>query len=406
MRIDSQANGSSLGRDHCATDKTAIAARRCGTVIAIALTLILSPGSLAFGQQPDLWQTYMSAAARANSSGDFETKAVLLARALDVAQSHRAHNLRPMLTTLTKIPLMLAYVEQDKEALWKPIAEAGTFRLDVGPLDMSMKPFIFTARRFGNAYDDRWRRNQREPGFKQRARLYGAEHLLRVEAAFRKKLMPENETGLAEAQALLGMVIARRSAQDSQEPFREAIGYFETVQQRRSRIDAVTRRFSVARDDADVTVDDGANLESNQFFAMTLAMRNILAVAEDSLTKKDLKSFQSAIAAANDLRVEITRATSRIRSSWPRSPTFGQIAVYSAWMYSAQYKGTKLDPKLFPDSFAQGKAAFEEALSIYGYNYGPTSELVRTVARDFANLLRTAGRNDEAAELEKRYSQQ
>jgi hypothetical protein len=106
---------------------------------------------------------------------------------------------------------------------------------------------------------------------------------------------------------------------------------------------------------------------------------------------------------AGDLSEEMVRATSRIRTSWPRLPTFGQIAQYRGWMFSTQYKGTKIDPKLFPDSFVQGKAAFQEALSIYGHNYGPMSENVKAVARDYVALLRSADREQEALQIEKRY---
>lgn len=379
------------------------AGARFRSVVVTALTLILSPGSTAFGQT--LWQTHMAAAAKANSSGDLETEATLLTRALDLAQTQGTPHFQTQITTLTKIPLMLAYIELDKEALWKPLA-GGTFRIDLGALDSSMKPFISTARSLANAYDNRWRRNERETGFKQDARRYGAEHLFRVEVALRKKFMLEDESGLAEAQALLGTVIARRSASDSQEPFREAIKVFETIRDRRSKIDAVTRKFGVADESSDALIDDiGTKLVSTQFYAMVIAMKNVLRVANDSLDKKDRKSFESAIESASNFSDEMIRATSRIRASWPRSPTFGLIALYRGSMYSSQYKGAKADPKLFPDSLAQGKAAFEEALSIFAYNYGPTSDYVKSTARDYADLLRLAGQNSEAAEVEKRYPQ-
>jgi hypothetical protein len=396
-----QTIGPSYRPSRCAVDRSFVGRATRRALVAAALAL--GVGFPAFGQKPDLWQTYMSAAASANSDDDFETQAVLLRRALDYARSHDAKGPR---LTLAVIPAMLAYIELDKEQLAKAI-NPGELRLDLSTVDESLKQFIYTLRRFGSTYDDRWKKriDVKEDADKETERQSGAESLLNAEVAFRKKLLPEDADGLAEAQALLGMAVARRNPGDSQKPLSEAMENFRVAQQRRSAMDAITRHhFDVA--DAGTggsSADVGTNLKSSQLYAMVIALQYVIRTARDSLDEKKFDVFQSQIDLATELHAEVSRATSRMGLSWPRSPTFGVLARSLGELYATEYQMTKIGPKEYPESFTLANDAFERAVTIYAYTHGPTSDNVRYVVSEYADFLRAADRNDEAARLEERY---
>jgi hypothetical protein len=374
----------------------------CCSVVAAVFSLASPAWSPAFGQTaPDFWQSCGTAAADAIKAQDFEMAAVMANAALAAGKGRDALGWRPI---LSRFPLMLAYIEIEKpEELWRPIAQE-SFKLDISRIDERLKDFIFTARSMGSSFDDHWKRRQgQKEDFKQRARQHGAENLLKIEVALRERLMPEDEDGLADANALLALAIGRRSAGDSLERFSEANRHWKISQRRRGTMEAMDRRFSVAESSPDFVADTDAGMQSTQLFALLSSSRFLVQEAMYSFGRKEFDVFKSKIALASDLLAELDRSISRMRASWSRNPIFGTIARHWGWLYDTEFKMTKVDPGQYPDSFAKAKNAYEEALSIIEYSVGANSDALKATAMDYVGLLREAGQTDDAEKTASRY---
>src|SRR5215813_8941126 len=98
---------------------------------------------------------------------------------------------------------------------------------------------------------------------------------------------------------------------------------------------------------------------------MMVAAQNILRAADDSMANKNFAEFRIQIDFASELLIEVSLATARAKTSWPRNPMFGLVANRTGWLHTVQYKMQKIDTTQYPDSFEKGKAAYKEALDIY-----------------------------------------
>lgn len=372
-----------------------------------ALALVIWPGGTASGEtRPDFWQTAMSAAAEAQEAADFETEAILLRAAFADAQAHDSHGPRQILTWL---PLLLAYKELEKENLWRPLEQRKPDN-KFGTVDKGVADYVVTLRKFADSYDDGRqspRDNEKESSFKRKRddRAYGAEQSYEWEILLRDDLMPEDELGLAVAQARRASVVASRG-RDSIDLFTAAVRHYRHAQDKQNAAVATDRRFTVS--------ESGSSVESYEAGSTNLVMISLLA-AEYSLKDADRILEKAKLSSEHKLPDEFyakldlaaTFLTQQHRAvfkpSWPNQPAVGWIHWHFGWLHRTEYRSTKIDPTRFSNSLEEAKSAYETALEIFEHSSGHSSSETGTIANEYRELLRDAGKCNEAADVQMRY---
>jgi hypothetical protein len=372
-----------------------------GCIVASALTLSSARGAPALEQGAlDFWQTCEAASAGSITDEDFELAAILANSARQIADKSDPQGWRP---ALSRYPLMLAYYELGKDDLGDRVERMKPF----GWMDQGLGDFIETARTIGSSFSSQWRKHARDSGardIEQKARQLGAESLLTFEVALRKQLRPQDEDRLAYAYALLGLAIARRDARESLKPFEDAYQHFKASARHRTALEEASRRFSFGTPGEAASADARSGLNSDGALALMGFGGNLIRDVEKSVAEKQSKDVLAPkIRLASDVLTEVDRALEGVRASWPTNPYLGYASRYWGRLYAAEFAATKTEPGRYPDSFAKAKDAYEKALLILEYSRGPNSDDVKDTAEDYVDVLRAAGRNDEAREIAKRY---
>jgi hypothetical protein len=393
-----------IARFWCSLRPTAIRIPRASTLailIAVALTVISS--RLQAGTptpSKDLWQSYMEAALQADKAEDFKTEALILANAVSLAKSHDATEQRLL---LSQIPLMLAYVELGREDLWRPILKDISGK-HLGDPDETMRSYISIFREYGWSYYDRWKQHQddtSEDSFKQQGRLYGAEIAMRAEVTLRQTLLSDDEAGLGEAEASLGLVLTKKSdSSGSEEAYNQALQHLRGSGMKRATMQTLSDLLSIGDPKL---ADSERSVEQTQIDVLFLTVRNLVESAQSSLKDKQEDQFASQVGRASALLEEVSATTADIRKRWPRHPFFGILEAQIAWLHQTEFAMTKMHADQYPDAFAKAKDAFERSIAIIEYSKGPKSQELRTVATSYLELLIAAGQTDQANRLAQRY---
>lgn len=375
---------------------------------------ILPVSSWAQAPSMRLWQTYINAAQASDRAGDFKDEAITLNVALAFAKQYDANGQRPL---MTRLPLMLAYIELERKDLWQPLAKQN-LRIDVGHLDATMNDYIAILNDFGSNYYNRWQAAFRpgEKDFRQTARLYGAKNSLRLEIALREKLEPGDSDGLALNTEFLGRVLSRTggvecsSDEDVHRPYDNnaiaqgayavALAELHSAQKRLDIVTAMSSRFSVVEQN-DAIEEKGVN--ANLLYVLVVDARQTVYCAWDSFKRKDDKSFAAQVKRATELYAETTHLAGQLFKYWPRNPLIGTMYYDLAWFYYVQFEMSKLHAGQFPDSLLQSESAYEKALDIFEYTKGPNFPILHSVATDYVALLVETKQLDKAKKLEQRY---
>jgi hypothetical protein len=363
----------------------------------IALGLASVPLNLQAGSSKDLWQSDMLAAQAADAIDDFTTEALVLANALSLAKGQRR--------ALSRLPLVLAYLELGRKDLWQPIAKED-FQIDVNPPE-EMRAAISFLDRYGWNYYNRWkthRSDTSEDPFKQTTRLAGAENAFRMEVALREKLMSDDEAGLGEAQASLGLVLSRESPTGEIESiYSQALQHLRSSNMKLAAMDTLSELSSMG-DPARIRTE--RNVGETQISVLILTANNLIESAQASLREKNDDQFASQAARAQAIFQEISDLTASVRQGWPRHSFFGLLESEIGWLHQTEFEVTRIHPDRYPDSFAKAKNAFEQAIAIYEYSKGPNSPELRNVAGMYIALLKAANQADAARKLAQRYGLQ
>ena len=399
-------------------------------LVAVASTTHLDA---AHAQPPtkDVWQTYLDAAQASDSSGNFTAEAIILSAALALANKSDPHGQRP---ALTRLPLILAYGELHRTDLMDPLS-ALSIHIDVGNLDERYDDFLNTIDEYANSYHDRWNAHQDDSpsddlNFKQGVRFYGAKNSFLIEIAFRTKLRPGDQIGLAKAVGVLGVAYRKHGyldcagydygvASQSFQDFRQRLNAMATAASRfdvGSLMDSAGEQSTLVPAQLDTQV---ALLDVLERYMQDMAYNTIHPNAEDrALAKTDWGScdpqgppLRTPLAVGFDAQISSAIKYVNVRLSliqqlskyWPDNNLFGLAAFRFAVLYKLEYDRSQQQPGAYPDVLAQARSAYQNALKILTHAAGPNAELVSRVASDYATLLVEAKLPDEAKKIETQY---
>jgi hypothetical protein len=337
----------------------------------------------------------MEAAQAADAIEDFKTEALVLANALSFAKGQRR--------VLSQLPLVLAYLELGRRDLSQSIAK-DDFRIDVNNPGEEMRGGISFLHQYGWNYFNRWkshRSDTSEDPFKQTNRLAGAENAFRMEVALREKLMSDDEAGLGEAEASLGLVRSRESpTSETEEVYRQALQHLRSSNMKLAAMETLSELSSMGNPSH---IKTERSVGETQISVLILTANNLIESAEASLKEKNDDQFASQVGRAQALFQEISDLTEGVRQGWPRHSFFGLLEGEIGWLHQTEFEVTKVHPNRYPNSFAKAKNAFEQAIAIWEYSKGPNSEELRNVAEMYVALLKSANQVDAAKKLAQRY---
>ncbi len=376
--------------------------RACRAVVAAAL-LVGPAAAVAAAEQsrPDLWQTYQSAAEAAIRNSDYELAAVLLHSATAMAEAAKATgtttdaDAAELRVLLSRMPLALTYRQIDKIDLARQFGDKNAKDIGVinalmqkaGTIDKSLANFIPTARGMSQNFDAIAIDNsESEEG--NLAELYG-----RVEIFLRERFNPDDDQSMGDARASLAAMISRRDAKRALEKFDDSDSVWNAMQQRRTSLAAVDRTFSASG----AAAPDLPPMSLEQVNSSVTATSNVLK----GLDSDDYTDAVTKLRRASDYLSTLQLSLDQIHKVWPNNPIFGSIDMWFGQLHAYEFKLNKADPSKFPGSFEQAKASFDHCFRIYDHALGPGS--AKNCAQAYANLLRDAGKPEEAAALEKKY---
>jgi hypothetical protein len=375
--------------------------RACRAAVAAAL-LVGLPAAAAAAEpsKPDLWQTYQSAADAAIRNGDYEIAAVLLHSATAMAEAAKASatsasDAAELRVALSRMPLILTYRQIDKTDLAKQlgdkyakdIAITNALLQKAGTIDKTLAAFIPTARGMSQNFDALAIDNS-ESDEGNLAELYGV-----VEIFLRERFSADDDQSMGDAKASLAAMISRRDAKRALKAFDDSDSVWNAMQQRRTSLAAVDRTFSASGE----AIPDLAPMSLEQVNSSVIATSNVLK----GLDSDDYTDAVTKLRRASDYLSTLQLSLDQIHKVWPNNPIFGSIDMWLGQLHAYEFKLNKADASKFPEAFEQAKASFDHCFRIYDHALGPGS--AKNCAQAYANLLRDAGKPEEAANLEKRY---
>jgi hypothetical protein len=406
-------------------------------ILALAATLCaISSGAQA--QSPNLWQTYMEAAqssdkaantdTESDQTADFTMEAIILDAALAFAKQNDPSGQR---AAMTRLPLMLAYGELNRQDLLQPLAALG-LNINVSHPDNSLVDYIDTLDNYGSGYDDRFKAHADDRDqSKQFIRYYGAKNSFRLEVALRTELKPDAEIGLAGAMSLVGLVYKRRYELDcAAYDYGRAYQTFLDFQNKQDAMTMAGSRFSVGNSgtpNAEQGAVGQAVIDTQVYLVLELYM-DMLQSASQSLdspstaapptnaelsTKCDnfgppartapVVGFDAQISRALEYFEAILALTSELHKYWPDNKFFGIVYDRLGMLYGTEFEMRAKHPDQYPDALEKAKAAYDEALAILTHSDGIHSTTVSAVATNYVDLLVEAKLPDEAKTIEQRY---
>jgi hypothetical protein len=378
----------------------------------------------------DLWQTYMDAALSSDQTNDFQTEAIILHAAFDYANQNDQNDQRP---AMTRLPLMLAYIELGRKDLWDPLTKTG-LNIDVGELDDRVGAFIFSIGNFGSSYDSRWQAHQNDKStddFLQNARMYGAKNSYKIEVALRTKLERGDEVGLALAMANVGLIYRHDidyncAIYDYDRGFQA----FSDFQRKRDAVNRAGTLFDVEQTPALILDQNqsGQPITAQQVYIVILAgmelrdsaaslihsTTNTPSPTNDELsTTCDSFGPPATTPAAVGFEAKVTRAsqyfaaalklTEQLQKDWPGNPIFDDIYLRIASLYQTEYEWRQTHPNEYPDALQKARNAYDKSLSNAAVSLGPKTDFVQGVASDYASFLLEAQQSADAKKIEAQY---
>ena len=389
----------------------------------------LAGASAAAAQTRDLWQTYMEAAVGSHQTGDLTTEAITLNAAYAFARRHDPAGQRPV---LTRLPLMLAYGELDRDDLIKPLSALG-IRMDVSNLDTRYDAYIGTIDSYASSYDDRFRAHQNDNPYdfnKQAFRLYGSKNSYLIEIALRAKRRPADKIGLATAMAMAGLAYKKDlDFECAAYDYARAFQTFQDFDRLREATSAGGVNFSVGgaaapgdRQSAmgQVTADtETAVLQALATNMRFLAYRTLHPQSSDTPAKTDMSAcdsfgpaartppavgFDAQVARAAEYLATTLKLSAQLHHYWPDNPMFGWLNYNIAQTHDLEIEMAKAHPGKYPEALAKARKAYEDSLLILSHAFGTHSQPVRQVATEYVDLLVKAQLNDEARKIETQYA--
>jgi tetratricopeptide (TPR) repeat protein len=333
---------------------------------------------------PGPWALYIEAAADAQGDGDLAAAEALLTAANDFAE--KSEGRESLRASITRLLLTATYADLN---LMDAARAVPNVRINLGDLDASFLPVTRMLSRLGDTYYARWQRFPAAPPTEdERTRkavmLELAARFARVEGAFQQKLLPPDDQRIATTLLFLGRILRIQGKLD------EAIEQLEKANAIWDNISSKRDLFARASEEAALFPRALSRQTAQGLIETKLQLAFFYLL--DGLRHQDEKDDKRATERFTESERLILDTFKEFGAFWPDHPTSGMLNFRLADLYS-----------VWKDKAQEAEPAYQRSLAIYEAANGPASDNAQFVARELADFLRKAGKEDAAKEIEQRY---